>query len=266
MTVSIDSMGVVGTGIYTERRAPMNKITDYIISLAHLYGLVHKNKVIEIYNMQNEEKVEEIDTVRLKADDISIDFEELDENFVEIFNDYFVHETIMEFGELDKQLRKRQGKQFYIPEQKELLRYKDDNYFEINKEYKALLNYVTKYLLDGDEEQAEMLVQDIQGYCQQDFSPSAIFDLFNNRNISFKDEKQVSEVLQLVMNLANNTRIWENNGYTPNEIFEKYEKPNLRPLPTENFSGVVKSKKIGRNDPCPCGSGKKYKKCCLGKE
>jgi len=24
--------------------------------------------------------------------------------------------------------------------------------------------------------------------------------------------------------------------------------------------------KIGRNDPCPCGSGKKYKKCCMGKE
>jgi hypothetical protein len=24
------------------------------------------------------------------------------------------------------------------------------------------------------------------------------------------------------------------------------------------------SKKIGRNDPCPCGSGKKYKHCCLG--
>jgi preprotein translocase subunit SecA len=23
-----------------------------------------------------------------------------------------------------------------------------------------------------------------------------------------------------------------------------------------------KGKKIGRNDPCPCGSGKKYKKCC----
>jgi len=24
--------------------------------------------------------------------------------------------------------------------------------------------------------------------------------------------------------------------------------------------------KVGRNDPCPCGSGRKYKKCCLGKE
>ncbi len=25
---------------------------------------------------------------------------------------------------------------------------------------------------------------------------------------------------------------------------------------------VVKIKKVGRNDPCPCGSGKKYKNCC----
>ena len=31
----------------------------------------------------------------------------------------------------------------------------------------------------------------------------------------------------------------------------------------EIFDGtVVVGKKIGRNDPCPCGSGKKYKKCC----
>jgi preprotein translocase subunit SecA len=27
-------------------------------------------------------------------------------------------------------------------------------------------------------------------------------------------------------------------------------------------AGASKKKKIGRNDPCPCGSGKKYKKCC----
>jgi preprotein translocase subunit SecA len=29
----------------------------------------------------------------------------------------------------------------------------------------------------------------------------------------------------------------------------------------ENRTVVKKEKKIGRNDPCPCGSGKKYKKC-----
>jgi SEC-C domain protein len=32
---------------------------------------------------------------------------------------------------------------------------------------------------------------------------------------------------------------------------------------TQKKSGtVVKEKKIGRNDPCPCGSGNKYKFCC----
>ena len=31
-------------------------------------------------------------------------------------------------------------------------------------------------------------------------------------------------------------------------------------------SGTIRNeKKIGRNDPCPCGSGKKYKHCCLNK-
>ncbi len=45
-------------------------------------------------------------------------------------------------------------------------------------------------------------------------------------------------------------------------------RPAARPAPrarTENVSGhsvpVKTDKKIGRNDPCPCGSGKKYKKC-----
>jgi hypothetical protein len=30
-----------------------------------------------------------------------------------------------------------------------------------------------------------------------------------------------------------------------------------------NFTGVKGMSKIGRNDPCPCGSGRKYKRCCL---
>jgi HEAT repeat protein len=29
---------------------------------------------------------------------------------------------------------------------------------------------------------------------------------------------------------------------------------------------IIKRDKVGRNDPCPCGSGKKYKRCCLSKD
>ena len=33
-------------------------------------------------------------------------------------------------------------------------------------------------------------------------------------------------------------------------------------LEQKKANTIVKGKKIGRNDPCPCGSGKKYKHCC----
>ncbi|MEJ5366758.1 MAG: HEAT repeat domain-containing protein [Bryobacteraceae bacterium] len=50
----------------------------------------------------------------------------------------------------------------------------------------------------------------------------------------------------------------EREGYRPVFFPEEEDEPgeeDLRPAP-------VRSEKTGRNDPCPCGSGKKYKKCC----
>ncbi len=54
----------------------------------------------------------------------------------------------------------------------------------------------------------------------------------------------------------------------------KIERKEVAKPVAANFGGdgtvqkkpVVKKDKVGRNDPCPCGSGKKYKNCCLGKE
>ena len=39
-------------------------------------------------------------------------------------------------------------------------------------------------------------------------------------------------------------------------------------VPLQEVQRPIKRKtpKIGRNQPCPCGSGLKYKKCCLNKE
>jgi len=35
---------------------------------------------------------------------------------------------------------------------------------------------------------------------------------------------------------------------------------------SEPAKAAEKPQKIGRNDPCPCGSGKKYKRCCMGRD
>lgn len=49
------------------------------------------------------------------------------------------------------------------------------------------------------------------------------------------------------------------NGKTPYEYME--ENPDLK-LGGKLGTYRREAPKVGRNDPCPCGSGKKYKKCC----
>ncbi len=48
---------------------------------------------------------------------------------------------------------------------------------------------------------------------------------------------------------------------------ERRRKRSIELAKGTRFRGdtIIKPPKVGRNDPCPCGSGKKYKKCCLGK-
>lgn len=45
------------------------------------------------------------------------------------------------------------------------------------------------------------------------------------------------------------------------KIFDEDKKKALY-LEQKKSGTIVKGPKVGRNDPCPCGSGKKYKKCC----
>lgn len=47
---------------------------------------------------------------------------------------------------------------------------------------------------------------------------------------------------------------------------ETRDPPKAAPLPIEWEPLRRAVKKVGRNDPCPCGSGKKYKKCCEAKD
>ena len=47
-------------------------------------------------------------------------------------------------------------------------------------------------------------------------------------------------------------------GKTPAEMLAA--EPSLIPKKAETYRR--EEPRVGRNDPCPCGSGKKYKKCC----
>lgn len=63
-----------------------------------------------------------------------------------------------------------------------------------------------------------------------------------------KDDRFYVE--QVINKLLKNIPIWKFKGATINQLNGQTQEKNF------------KNKKIGRNEPCPCGSGKKYKNCC----
>ena len=73
-------------------------------------------------------------------------------------------------------------------------------------------------------------------------------------NLDYDDELLYKNMVEAKAEWLYTLEEW-NDIITPERQKELYKE--------QKKSGtIVKEKKIGRNDPCPCGSGKKYKHCC----
>ena len=81
-------------------------------------------------------------------------------------------------------------------------------------------------------------------------------DMDEDTNVSFDIdfEKLYFNMLDATAEWLYNLEGWDNilTKERREEITKDYKRSKI----------IVKPEKIGRNDPCPCGSGKKYKKCC----
>ncbi|PTQ85979.1 SEC-C motif-containing protein [Trichococcus patagoniensis] len=247
----------------------MSQLTDYIIALTNLYGMIQKDILVEIYNTQNEEPIS-IGEVEAYLENPPA---ELKKGHTYPHQDYFVHETILEFNDFEPMLQKKGNKPFYVPAKEELLRYTDDRYFEKSAAYRALYRFVKKNLFKGNELRTKDLCEEIHDGFAIDLGMQFVSKALERADVVFDSEQQAQEMMSLVMEMSNHIRLWEHNGNTPQEIFEEFEKPHLRPLPDKpyraravNVFPFEKKVKIGRNDPCPCGSGKKYKNCCMNKQ
>ncbi|MFZ1539881.1 MAG: hypothetical protein WAT10_00470, partial [Enterococcus aquimarinus] len=99
----------------------MPQLIDYIIALTNLYGIVHKNRVQTIYNQQHTEPVTEEELQLILDNPPST----LEKAFVVVYQDYFVHEFIIEERLFDELMLKKGRKPYYNPEKEELLLYID---------------------------------------------------------------------------------------------------------------------------------------------
>ena len=73
-------------------------------------------------------------------------------------------------------------------------------------------------------------------------------------NLIFDKEKLYKNMVDAKADWLYGLPMWDN-------IFDEDKKKALY-REAKKANTVIKGKKVGRNDPCPCGSGKKYKFCC----
>ena len=212
----------------------------------------------------------------------------------------FVHLQLFEDAEFDYLLRQQMDKDFYIPSAQQIDEICRIGYEASSSAYKKLESFFTKKLKFSYEQAVTWCLQ-VWANSYEGESPSKIINKMTEANIEF-EEKMINELLELLVAAHNNTRMKENRGYKPSEMVRKKsvdKMPTIVPA-SSNAAAILKDaapqleamgvpvdlngntdviqttmfpiglngepirveKKIYPNDPCPCGSGKKYKKCC----
>ncbi len=139
-----------------------------------------------------------------------------------------------------------------------------DQYFKIEKGiYEQLLSDPDTEVKGTVKELAEKYGQEVltmtgflDGINDSLVEPNPIDEMEEDTVVSLKFDK---EKLYKNMVAAKADWLYELPQWEP--IFSEERRKELY-MEQKRSGTVVKEKKIGRNDPCPCGSGKKYKKCC----
>ncbi|MGG6310880.1 SEC-C metal-binding domain-containing protein [Paenibacillus macerans] len=233
-------------------------IYSYILASVNLYGVVTPAKLAEIYNAQNESPLTEEELLQYL-----LAFLGRGDQYFGMHQGYIVS-LDMGDAEFDDLLGQVQHKPPYVPDKREFLNYADHDYFEMTPQLAALRDFVRKEFR-LDREMAEYLVDDIQLGCSMEASLQNLIYEFERRDLEFETQKQAQKAVALITDVYNHTRMWSNAGHTPMELRQMHENSGVQtanaPLRV-SMNNQIRANKVGRNDPCPCGSGLKYKKCC----
>lgn len=148
----------------------------------------------------------------------------------------------------------------------QLLKAGEPEYVERNSHYMNLVRYVL-HRYEIDREQADLMAEEIVDAAKNGNSLAEVIELAKEF-IDIPNEETMNAVTNLLVPLMNSTKQWAIKGYSPEELSAKRASASmlLNHVPNQARQAEVidlqSKKKIGRNDPCPCESGKKFKKCC----
>ncbi|MGL5436573.1 MAG: IS1096 element passenger TnpR family protein [Lachnospiraceae bacterium] len=167
-------------------------------------------------------------------------------------------------------------KEFYVPAYSEVADCIKNHYPSQESAYRKLKIFFIN-TMDLSEGTVLSFLQQIWSELSLGYDLSDIIESLGEEGLCFNNERQFQLFAALIQETNNETRLLSNRGFKPNELsaMRRAKNPGTRIMPTivpassmaakvlrEAQLDLDAKRKIYPNDPCPCQSGKKYKKCC----
>lgn len=226
-----------------------------------LYGVVTQEQINQIYQ---EILREEDDRA---AEEISQDIQRLlvifeKQNMLWRDGSYIISPYLQTKEDYMELLEKQRGKEYYnAAVNDDVVRtYGLGKILLKTPEYKAVHKCLTRELKDSD--MAEEMLEEIAGYViRDDWGIPQIMNCLYRWDVAFDNRKTASRLTGALSQWLYGIHRWSECGFSRKELQKENEE--MQYVDTDSRQeGKTASAKIYPNDPCPCGSGKKYKKCC----
>ncbi|SES62780.1 SEC-C motif-containing protein [Oceanobacillus limi] len=226
-----------------QRNTNWVKLTN---GLLYYYGTLELDQIVHLLETYTTEPIDPSAYVSVIQD------ANMYQNRIFTDEEGYAHHRVHDTKQVKQQQQTRTDISYYNFTKEQLLQAGEPGFVERNESYIQFVHFLTN-TYDITSEEANSIVEECVYATKQGVSANNVLQYVASQvNVGGLDAVQA--IMDHVVYLMNNTRKWELKGYTSTELWT--EEKQLTPK-TKNLT-----KKIGRNDPCPCGSGKKYKKCC----
>ena len=251
----VESILSIGTDVSV--RSAIKRNTDWVKltrGLLYYYGALDTSQLEEMVEKHTNEALSTLDYIEVIYDAASYRDDFQFENGVYSNIRVFDSEKIME------EHQSRVNVPYYPFTKNALLTAGEPEFVDWNESYLQFVAFIMSHY-DIEREQAETYAEKCVYAINNDQSSNEILQYLGSV-LELQSLETVQALMDQLVNLMNNTRKWILKGHTSMELSPNRNQALTDTKSNHSHDAGKKKVKIGRNDPCPCGSGKKYKKCC----
>lgn len=226
-------------GKLREKARKNSEIINLFAGMIYYYGVLSIDKFKSLVTEYIEYSLKDINVEAIIEDGVELGFD------YQIDSGLGYHIDVDDEVEILSLQQKEKGVEYYKFDKKALLKASRPDFIEENKQASKLEKVIGQlFVIDKN-----ILKEEVDSFSIAIKNELPLEDAINTfleaYEIESENEKNIFTIE--LTKLAKSIKRWVLKGYTQVELDNK-NKSN--------------EEKVGRNDPCPCGSKKKYKKCC----